>query len=83
MIGNVWEMVLDWYGGTITWDDSGVTTDLPGAPSGTNSQRYICGGTGVGSNAVAVPTTLSQAGQQCGQSFEITGWRLWAPCEAK
>ena len=83
MIGNVWEMVLDWYGGTITWDDSGVTTDLPGAPSGTNSQRYICGGTGVGSYAVAVPTTLSQAGQACNQGLATTGWRLWAPCEAK
>ena len=79
MLGNVWEMVLDWYGGTPVYDESGVTTDFGGASSGTQSQRYICGAC----YTQAVPLITHQAAQICNQSFATTGARLWAPCEAK
>ena len=86
MLGNVRELVLDWYGGN-TFDESGVTVDYGGAAtdpkSGGNAWLiYTCGGHGAGNSPNRVPNILSYSNQFTYQAFS-SGVRLWAPCEAR
>ena len=83
MLGNAAEWVLDWYstGDTYsgTFDPSGVTKEPKGPDSGT--YKAIRGGTRNGT-ASTVRCAATSHGYNY-QSGSMSGFRLWAPCEAK
>ena len=83
MLGNAAEWVLDFYsnGDTYsgTFDQSGVTTEPKGPNSGT--YKAIRGGNRNGT-ASKVRCAAASYGYAY-QSGSASGFRLWAPCEAK
>ncbi len=90
MLGNVYEVVLDWYAEgtplTDTFDAEGITRDPAGPETdpkhnGNTNLRTVRGG--ATNSGASYLRCAANANQFVWQSFATSGFRLWAPAEAK